>query len=567
LSGEEERFHAPIGFAGKNMTMRRAMRHVVGLVLTLALASGDAAVARAHAVLLEADPPDGAVVAHSPADIALRFNETVTPVFVRVLDAAGHAVATLSRATAVDETVHLKLPAALPAGTYVVSYRVISADSHPVGESLLFAIGPPDTVIGAARTLREGDGVWLTLALLDRTALDAGFLIAVGGALFALVLQRRRPIPRSARLTVYVAALTAAVAALVAIGIEGGLAIETPLGGLAAGAVWSAGLATTVGRSAALLVVGLVVLAAGLGRADSRQLVLVLLGAGLAAAGYAVTGHVAIAEPRWLAAPSLWLHVVCVAFWVGSLPPMFWMLRGDPARVAPVVARFGRVATPVVVALAIAGAAMAWLQLARPLDFVTTPYGERLAFKLGLVTALLLVASTNRIVLTPRLLRGQPRTVRWFRRSIAVELALMAAIVATTATLGQATPPRALAEQAQAMRHMAAPASRPGYFVMIADRGLSAFLEIEPARPGRNRIRLDLADTGDAPISPLELRLSLANAALGIEPSEHAATRSGPGSYEIADLPIPVSGTWTFSIAALVDDFDRRTVATEVPIR
>lgn len=52
------------------MTMRRAMRHVVGLVLTLALASGDAAVARAHAVLLEADPPDGAVVAHSPADIA-----------------------------------------------------------------------------------------------------------------------------------------------------------------------------------------------------------------------------------------------------------------------------------------------------------------------------------------------------------------------------------------------------------------------------------------------------------------------------------------------------------------
>jgi copper transport protein len=99
------------------------------------------------------------------------------------------------------------------------------------------------------------------------------------------------------------------------------------------------------------------------------------------------------------------------------------------------------------------------------------------------------------------------------------------------------------------------------------DRRLSALLEIEPARPGRNRVRLDLADARDAPIAALELKLSLSNTQLGIEPSEHAAERSGPGVYEIADLPIPASGTWTFTIAALVSDFDRRIVTTEVPIR
>jgi len=182
------------------------------------------------------------------------------------------------------------------------------------------------------------------------------------------------------------------------------------------------------------------------------------------------------------------------------------------------------------------------------------------------VATLLLVALMNRGILTPALRRGAPRAMLWLRRSIVLELALMAAIVATTVTLGQATPPRALAAQAQAMR-MAAADADPGYAVAIADRSLFTLLAVDPARPGHNRVRLDLADLRDKPVAALELKLSLGNAALGIEPSEHAAVRAGPGVYEIADLPIPVSGTWTISIAALVSDFDRRIVTTEVPIR
>jgi copper transport protein len=63
------------------------------------------------------------------------------------------------------------------------------------------------------------------------------------------------------------------------------------------------------------------------------------------------------------------------------------------------------------------------------------------------------------------------------------------------------------------------------------------------------------------------LTLSLSNAPLGIEPSDHAVTLAAPGVYEISDLPIPVAGTWTIGIAALISDFDRRIVTTEVPIR
>jgi copper transport protein len=546
--------------------MRRALRPVLRHALSLALIAGLATAAQAHAVLLEAQPADGTVLAAPPAEISLRFNETVTPVFVRVLDPAGEAVATEAPATATDATVHLRLPAALRDGTYVVSYRVISADSHPVGASLLFAIGPPGTTVGATPLARAGDFGWQALALADRVLFDAAMLVAVGGALFALVLLRSREVAPGVHGTVGVAVLVAAAAALLGIGIEGGLATEAPLSALAASAPWHAGLATTVARSAALVVLGLLVMLVGLRREGLWQRGLVFAGAALAAAGYAASGHVALTAPRWLSAPALWLHVLCVAFWVGSLIPLYRVLRGDATRAAATVARFSTIAIGAVALLVIAGAAMVAVLFARPADFIATPYGMRLAIKLGLVAVLLLVAAANRSVLTPALRRGAPRAALWLRRSVVLELALMAAIVVTTVTLGQATPPRALAAQAAALRSAAADAD-PGYAVAIADRGLSAFLEIAPARPGRNRIRLDLADGADLPLAALELKFSLGNAALGIEPSEHAAWRAGPGIYEIDDLPIPASGTWTITIAALVSDFDRRIVTTEVPIR
>jgi copper transport protein len=123
-----------------------------------------------------------------------------------------------------------------------------------------------------------------------------------------------------------------------------------------------------------------------------------------------------------------------------------------------------------------------------------------------------------------------------------------------------------LAEQAQA-HHARAAAEPPGFFVEIADVGISAFVAVEPAKPGLNRLRLDLADGHDAPLAALGLKLSIANPQLGIEPRERELVPNGAGSYEIADLAFPASGTWTLSIDALVSDFEKRVVTTEIPIR
>lgn len=96
--------------------------------------------ASAHASLVATDPSDGSVVAEAPKMVQLRFNESVAPAVVNLIDATGRKRADIA-VKAVDQSILVTLPEHLPRGTQVVSYRVISQDGHPVGGSLIFSIG------------------------------------------------------------------------------------------------------------------------------------------------------------------------------------------------------------------------------------------------------------------------------------------------------------------------------------------------------------------------------------------------------------------------------------------
>src|SRR5947199_4239205 len=102
--------------------------------------------ALAHAVLVDATPGDGAVLPHAPPQVKLRFNEPVTPVTLRVVDTDGRAIADETPSGPETDTLTLALPGDVPAGTYVVAYRVISQDSHAVSGTVTFAIGDAQPV-------------------------------------------------------------------------------------------------------------------------------------------------------------------------------------------------------------------------------------------------------------------------------------------------------------------------------------------------------------------------------------------------------------------------------------
>ena len=106
----------------------------------------------AHASLAASDPRDGAVLAVAPKRVELRFNEKVTAGAVHLIDASGK----LRDDAAVDannETIAVTVPQDLALGTSIVSYRVISADGHPVAGSIIFSVGSPtETWCPIART-------------------------------------------------------------------------------------------------------------------------------------------------------------------------------------------------------------------------------------------------------------------------------------------------------------------------------------------------------------------------------------------------------------------------------
>jgi copper transport protein len=87
--------------------------------------------ASAHAALVGTTPAPQSSVATSPREIVLHFNENVGPVFVRLLDQAGHAVGSPGAVQLEGNDLRLVRGKPLASGSYLVAYRVISADTHP----------------------------------------------------------------------------------------------------------------------------------------------------------------------------------------------------------------------------------------------------------------------------------------------------------------------------------------------------------------------------------------------------------------------------------------------------
>ena len=105
----------------------------------LALAAAWSGGALGHAGLVASTPADGASLAAPPMSVELRFTEPVTPVAIRLFAGSAPAVS-LSAPQTTSDVVQLALPPKLGEGLYVVSFRVISIDSHPVGGSIVFAV-------------------------------------------------------------------------------------------------------------------------------------------------------------------------------------------------------------------------------------------------------------------------------------------------------------------------------------------------------------------------------------------------------------------------------------------
>jgi copper resistance protein C len=115
------------------------------LTLTVALAGVLAATpAFAHAFLDHAIPAVGGTVTGSPRQLQITYTENIVLPFcgVRIAAANGAAVpASKPRLGAPNELV-VKLGRALKPGTYVVSWHVVSVDTHHTQGTYKFTVAP-----------------------------------------------------------------------------------------------------------------------------------------------------------------------------------------------------------------------------------------------------------------------------------------------------------------------------------------------------------------------------------------------------------------------------------------
>src|SRR5262249_7640201 len=124
---------------------RRAVAVLVLLAGGLPAGVSTARPASAHAELVPADPPDGSRLASPPGRVTLTFSESVSlgVGFVRVVDQSGHEVdaGPAEHPAGAGEAVAVRLRPRLPNGGYLVSYQVVSADSHPISRAGAVTVG------------------------------------------------------------------------------------------------------------------------------------------------------------------------------------------------------------------------------------------------------------------------------------------------------------------------------------------------------------------------------------------------------------------------------------------
>jgi copper transport protein len=95
----------------------------------------------AHAVLMDSSPKAQQQLDVAPKEVAVTFNESVGPIFFRIIDKTGAEVGKPGEIRLDGTRMLMALGDSLPNGTYVMTYRVISADTHPVGATIPFSIG------------------------------------------------------------------------------------------------------------------------------------------------------------------------------------------------------------------------------------------------------------------------------------------------------------------------------------------------------------------------------------------------------------------------------------------
>jgi copper transport protein len=556
-------------------------------LLTLALALALPASATAHATLEGTAPARGATAKAQPAQVVLRFDEAVEGNFgaVRVFDARGDRVddGHVTHPGGKGALLAVALEPHLPQGTFTATYRVISADSHPVSGGFVFSVGkagaPPAATVGDLLSGSSAGRVTEVAFGIARGADYAAIALLLGTLLFGLLAWRGAPTPPPAADAAFARRTRTLLVIGLLLGVAAGAAGIVLQGATAAGTTfWSAAdpgtirevLGTRFGTVWGLRILDLLVLGAVLAAFGPRRPAAWALPAAFLAVTPALGGHATTQRPVALLAPLDVAHVVAMSAWIGGLVVLLAAVPAATRALAPedrtpllsaVVSRFSAVALAGVGLLLATGTAQSIVHLTALDDLLHTAFGRAVLVKIVVLTVLIGLGAINRQRSVPRLRAAAAAGAapgaagRVLRTTLRVEVALVAVALGVTAALVSYAPPSALSA---------------GPFSKSSRTGpLEIQLTVDPARAGVNAVHLYVFRASDgAPFTQTkELTLSAALPSKGIGPLKGTVHRAGPGHYVADAMTLAPGGTWKLAVSDRVSDFDEYTATFDAPVR
>lgn len=524
--------------------MKRLAVLLAALIGGMVLAAGPAS---AHAVLESSDPGADTVVPALPRAVSLSFSESVAlvPGSLRVYGPAGTRVdrGDVEHPGGHGQDIGVSLGEDAGQGTYLVSWRVISADSHPVSGAFTFSLGhasqaPVAPSVHSSRPLGVALGIARWVSYLG-AALLAGILLVIGWCWRAGWASARA---RGLMTTGGVLLAAGAVASLL---LKGPYDAALGLGATFRGELIREVVGTTYGRATiariALALAGLVLV--------RRRVRSLRVAAALAAAigvSFALAGHAAAGEGRLVASLNDTVHVVAASTWLGGLVLLAVAVLPERDSEASLLAvsRFSGLASGMVAALAVTGLFQSIRQVGSLGALTGTAYGRELMVKVGIVLVVVALAMLSR----RRLAAGSGR----LRAVVAAEAALVLVVLGLTAGLVATEPAKT--------------AYHPTISASLTVLGQSVDITAVPTGGRAVDLHVYVRDASGQPARPKEIIASLALPDRQIEALPVPLRLADPGHWR-APVSVPVAGGWRLAITLRTTAIDEATGYVSLTIR
>ncbi|MDI3256465.1 MAG: copper resistance protein CopC [Kyrpidia sp.] len=561
---------------------RRPGVTVFALALMVAWVLAVPSKASAHAYLVRAMPAPGSTVPRMPAQIQLWFSDPLEVRFadVTVLAPDGKPIGAGPLTGDPHDAASLILPVhgSTGAGTYVVEWRVVSADGHPVAGHLTFSVGAASVPLSVAEPQSQGpppvEGV-------SRFLQWAALLILPGLIGFWRILARwpalQRVPPETVRQVIGWTAAAGLVTTLFRLPVETRIQAEEPFwsGALSPIQWWVLIQNSTFGAVLLAQIPLLLLLALVAWRRDAGCRWLAsgwrndawLVPAFAALLLMALAGHARHGPIPALDVTLDMVHLTAAAWWVGGLTGVaVWLLSGRRAAVRNLhreaagsanavpsgdwtalvrVAGWGFAAS--LAALILTGIRALLVMTPTPYSLTHTAWGVALIVKMSLVAGMGMLAAAHGLPLAGLL------PFRWVRRTACAEWLLgIGAVVCATV----------LAVSAPAY-------TNPGpIHRLVSQSAGTADVRIDPNRAGINHLILELKDAKGRDMANLEtvhVTVSMSDMP-DMGETEVQVRSTAPGRYEAVGGFFSVAGRWRVEIHGLTRDYKDLEWATDVPV-